>query len=78
MHITWNGMVKKHSNKVIGVSAIVFGHVPLALVAIIFLPTPSADKHTIYNRQCIYPSRLSMVFIKFLSIRRSYKSLSDC
>ena len=43
MHITWNGMVKKHPNKVIGVSGIVFGHVPLALVAVIFLPAPSIE-----------------------------------
>jgi drug/metabolite transporter (DMT)-like permease len=43
MHTTWNGMVKKHPNKVIAVSGIVFGHVPLALVAIIFLPAPSVE-----------------------------------
>jgi len=43
MHITWNGMVKKYPDKVIAVSGIVFGHVPLALVAIIFLPSPSVE-----------------------------------
>ena len=43
MHITWNGMVKKYPNKVIAVSGIVLGHVPLALIAIIFLPAPSLE-----------------------------------
>ena len=43
MHIVWNGMVKKHPDKVIGVSGIMFGHVPLALVAVIFLPAPSTE-----------------------------------
>jgi len=43
MHIAWNGMVKKYPDKVIAVSCIVFGRVPFALVAIIFLPAPSAE-----------------------------------
>ena len=43
MHITWNGMVKNHPDKVTAVSGIVFGHVPLALIAIIFLPAPSIE-----------------------------------
>ena len=43
MHAIWNGMVKKHPDKVIAMSGIVFGHVPLAIVAIIFLPAPSLD-----------------------------------
>jgi hypothetical protein len=28
MHAAWNGMVKKHPDKVVAVSGIVFGHVP--------------------------------------------------
>ncbi len=43
MHIAWNGMVKKHPDKVIALSGIVFGHVPLAIVAILFLPAPSVE-----------------------------------
>ena len=43
MHAIWNGMVKKHPDKVIAMSGIVFGHVPLAIVAIILLPAPSVD-----------------------------------
>ena len=43
IHATWNGMVKKYPNKVIAISGIVFGHVPCALVAVIFLPAPSKE-----------------------------------
>ena len=40
-HATWNGMVKKHSNKVTAISAIILGHVPMSIIAVIFLPMPS-------------------------------------
>ena len=40
-HATWNGMVKKHSNKVTALSAVILGHVPISIIAIIFLPMPS-------------------------------------
>ena len=43
MHAVWNGMVKNHPDKAVAVAAIVFGHIPLAIVAIIFLPAPSID-----------------------------------
>ena len=43
MHAVWNGMIKYHPDKVIAVSAIVFGHIPLAIVAIIILPAPTID-----------------------------------
>ena len=43
MHAFWNGMVKKHPDKVIAVSSIVFGHVPCSIAAIIFLPRPSVE-----------------------------------
>ena len=43
MHAVWNGMVKKHSDKVVAVSGIVFGHVPCCVAAIIFLPMPSVE-----------------------------------
>ena len=42
-HATWNGMVKKHSNKVTALSAIILGHVPISIIAVIFLPMPSFD-----------------------------------
>ena len=43
LHSTWNGMVKKHGDKVISVSAIVFGHVPMAIVVILFVPLPTIE-----------------------------------
>ena len=43
MHAVWNGMVKKHPDKVIAVSGIVFGHVPCSIIAIILLPAPSIE-----------------------------------
>ena len=43
LHAIWNGMVKKHPDKVVAVSGIVFGHVPCSIVAIILLPTPSVE-----------------------------------
>ena len=43
LHPAWNGMVKKHKDKVISVSAIVFGHVPMALVVMLFMPLPTLE-----------------------------------
>ena len=43
MHAAWNGMVKKHPDKVVAVSSVVFGHVPCSIIAIIFLPIPSVE-----------------------------------
>ena len=43
MHAIWNGMVKNFGDKVISVSAIVFGHVPMAIVVMIFLPLPTLE-----------------------------------
>ena len=43
MHAIWNGMVKNHSDKAIAISGIVFGRLPLSLIAIILLPLPSAE-----------------------------------
>ena len=43
MHAVWNGMVKRHPDKVVAVSGIVFGHLPFSIVAIILLPAPSIE-----------------------------------
>jgi drug/metabolite transporter (DMT)-like permease len=42
-HATWNGMVKKHSNKVTALSAVILGHVPISIIAVNFLPMPSFE-----------------------------------
>ena len=43
MHAVWNAMVKNHPDKVVAVAAIVLGHIPLAVIAIILLPAPTLD-----------------------------------
>ena len=43
LHAIWNGMVKKHKDKAISVSAIVFGHVPMAFVVMLFVPLPTVE-----------------------------------
>ena len=43
MHAIWNAMVKHHKDKAVAVSAIVFGHVPLAVVSIFIFPLPGKE-----------------------------------
>ena len=43
IHAIWNGMVKNFEDKVISVSAIVFGHVPIAILVMLFLPLPTLE-----------------------------------
>ena len=43
LHAIWNGMVKNFEDKVITVSAIVFGHVPMAILVMLFLPSPTLE-----------------------------------
>ena len=43
LHAIWNGMVKNFEDKVISVSAIVFGHVPIAILVMLFLPLPTLE-----------------------------------
>ena len=38
LHAVWNAMVKNEEDKYLGVSAIVFGHVPISIVVIFFTP----------------------------------------
>ena len=43
LHAIWNGMVKSFEDKVVSVSAIVFGHVPIAIIVMFFLPLPTLE-----------------------------------
>jgi len=43
IHAIWNGMVKNFEDKVISVAAIVFGHVPIAILVMLFLPLPTME-----------------------------------
>ena len=43
LHAVWNGMVKSYKDKVISVSAIVFGHVPIAIVVMFAISFGAAE-----------------------------------
>ena len=43
LHAIWNSMASKYKDKNVSIGAIVYGHVPLCVVAIIFLPPPSIE-----------------------------------
>lgn len=41
LHATWNALVKGNSDKILGMTAVVLGHVPFALLAMPFVPLPA-------------------------------------
>jgi len=43
LHAIWNGMASNYKNKNVSIPAIVYGHVPLCVLAVIFLPAPSIE-----------------------------------
>ena len=43
LHAIWNSMASKYKNKNVSIPAIVYGHVPLCIIAIIILPTPGIE-----------------------------------
>ena len=43
LHAIWNSMASKYNDKNVSIGAIVYGHVPLCIVAVIFLPAPSIE-----------------------------------
>ena len=43
LHAVWNSMASKYKNKNVSIPAIVYGHVPACIVAIIILPMPSVE-----------------------------------
>ena len=43
LNAIWNSMASKYKDKNVSIGAIVYGHVPLCVVAIIFLPAPSIE-----------------------------------
>ncbi len=43
LHATWNALVKGNGDKFLSMTAVVLGHVPLALVAILLVPTPARE-----------------------------------
>ena len=43
LHAIWNGMASKYKNKNVSIPAIVYGHVPACIFAVIILPLPSSE-----------------------------------
>ena len=43
LHAIWNSMASKYRNKNVSIPAIVYGHVPACVVAVIILPLPSIE-----------------------------------
>ena len=43
LHALWNSMASKYKNKNVSIPAIVYGHVPACIIAVIVLPLPSVD-----------------------------------
>ena len=43
IHSVWNGMVKKHENKYVALTAIVLGHIPLSAIILFFTPMVSVN-----------------------------------
>ena len=45
LHAMWNSMASKYKNKNVSIAAIVYGHVPACIVAVIILPMPSVESY---------------------------------
>ena len=43
LHAIWNGMASNYKNKNVSIPAIVYGHVPACIIAVIILPLPSVE-----------------------------------
>ncbi|HPE60929.1 MAG: EamA family transporter [Thiothrix sp.] len=42
LHAGWNVLVKSSNDKLMGISAMVYGHIPYALLALLFVPLPDS------------------------------------
>jgi len=45
LHATWNALVKGGSDKTLGISAVIIGHIPFALVCLPFVPLPAPESY---------------------------------
>ena len=43
LHAIWNSMASQYKNKNVSIPAIVYGHVPACIIAVIILPLPSVE-----------------------------------
>jgi drug/metabolite transporter (DMT)-like permease len=42
LHASWNALVKGGADKLLSLSAVVFGHLPFAIISLLFVPLPDA------------------------------------
>ena len=45
LHASWNALVKGGADKTLGISAIIIGHVPFALICLLFVPAPAPESY---------------------------------
>lgn len=45
LHASWNALVKGGADKTLGISAVIIGHVPFALICIPFVPSPAPESY---------------------------------
>jgi drug/metabolite transporter (DMT)-like permease len=45
LHATWNALLKGGADKTLGMVGVSLGHVPLALIALLFVPAPTPDSY---------------------------------
>jgi len=43
LHASWNALVKTGTDKRVGMAAVVFGHLPFALLVLLFVPAPAVE-----------------------------------
>ncbi|MCI2395260.1 DMT family transporter [Aliiroseovarius sediminis] len=43
LHAVWNALVKGGADKMLSMGAVVIGHIPFALIALLFVPAPAAE-----------------------------------
>ena len=46
LHACWNALVKGGADKLLGVSAVMIGHIPFAVVCLLFVPAPAPQSWT--------------------------------
>ncbi len=45
LHACWNALVKSGADKTLGMSAVIIGHIPFALICLPFVPIPASESY---------------------------------
>ena len=65
LHAAWNALLKQAGDKTIGMGAIVLGHVPLALIALPFVPTPAIKSYPYLGGGILLNAGYQVLLLKF-------------